>query len=164
MMEAMIKKDKVVSFVYSLYDEQGNLFEYSDLPVSYLHGSGGELFPRIENALDGRKVGDRVEVELPPQEGFGNHDPSLSFTDDLENVPEPLRREGQELEAQNARGEVLKFVVTHIDREKGKLTVDANHPLAGQTVKFVLTVQDIREATPDELANGLPAAPFQMPG
>ena len=64
-------------------------------------------------------------------------------------MPPELRRLGARLEAQNASGELLNFVVTHI--ENGKLTVDANHPLAGQTVKFRVTVRD---ATADELRAG----------
>lgn len=67
-------------------------------------------------------------------------------------MPPELRRLGARLEAQNASGELLNFVVTHI--ENGKLTVDANHPLAGQTVKFRVTVRDVRDATADELRAG----------
>jgi len=97
-------------------------------------------------------AGETVEVTLTPAEGFGDHNPALTFTDDLENVPPDLRYPGARLEAQNANGEILNFIVTQIGN--GKLTVDANHPLAGQTVRFRVTVVDVRTATADELRSG----------
>ncbi|HEX9625374.1 MAG TPA: FKBP-type peptidyl-prolyl cis-trans isomerase [Acidiferrobacterales bacterium] len=148
---------KVVSITYSLRNANGEIVEHSDMPVQYIHGIGGDLFPQVEQALTGKRVGEHVTVTLPPEEGFGHPDPGLTFTDDVENVPPELRRIGTELEAQNAQGETLKFVVTRI--EGGKLTVDANHPFAGQTITFDVTVQDIRDATPDELRSGQPNAP-----
>lgn len=150
-----VTKDKVVSLSYTLRDGRGEIFEHTDVPISYLHGSGQDLFDKIEQALEGLSVGDSVEVELSPNEGFGDHDPDLTFTDDIENVPPEFRRLGAELEAENAQGEGMRFVVTAI--ENGKLTIDANHPLAGQTVRFDVTVRAIREATPDERRMGRPA-------
>jgi FKBP-type peptidyl-prolyl cis-trans isomerase SlyD len=96
-----------------------------------------------------------VEVLLPPQDGFGEPKPELTFTDDIENVPPEHRQLGSEVLFENERGEQMQFRVTCI--ENGKLTVDANHPLAGQTVKFVVTVVSVRPATLDEIANGIPA-------
>jgi FKBP-type peptidyl-prolyl cis-trans isomerase SlyD len=151
-----IRKGKVVSVTYTLHDERGQIFEQSDIPVPYLHGHGSGLFDKIEQQLEGRRVGDSIEATLSPDEGFGPHDAALTFTDDLENVPPELRYLGARLEAQNASGEQLTFVVTRI--ENGKLTVDANHPLAGQTVKFRVTIRDVRDATPEELRAGLPGA------
>lgn len=157
MIEPVIEKNKVVSLGYSLRDEKGELFEYSDLPICYLHGSGADLFDKIEQSLEGKKVGDQVKVTLPPKDGFGDHDPALVFTDDLKNVPSELRRIGMELEAQNSKGKNLKFVVTSIDEKAGKLTVDGNHPLAGQTVSFGVTIKEIRDASRDEIKAGRPA-------
>lgn len=151
-----IRKGKVVSVTYTLQNEQGQVFEQSDIPVPYLHGHASGLFDKIEQQLEGKHPGDVIEATLSPEEGFGPHDPALTFTDDLENVPPELRYLGANLEAQNASGEMLTFVVKRI--ENGKLTVDANHPLAGQTVKFVVTVNDVRDANPDELRTGQPGA------
>jgi FKBP-type peptidyl-prolyl cis-trans isomerase SlyD len=151
----MVSRDKVVSITYTIHDDQGSLMECVDLPVSYIHGRQHELFPQVERALDGKGVGANVSVQLSPEEGFGTHDASLTFTDDVTNVPEELRYIGAELEAQNASGEVLKLVVTDIHDHQ--LTVDANHPLAGKTVVFDVTVTDIRDATDDELRAGRPA-------
>ncbi|HYA38955.1 MAG TPA: peptidylprolyl isomerase [Candidatus Methylomirabilis sp.] len=155
MSDSVVAKNKVVSLTYLLRNQKGDIFEYRDLPVSYVHGSGADLFPKIEQALEGRSVGDRVNVTLTPADAFGEHDPKLTFTDDLENAPPELRRLGAEFEAQNAKGENIVLTVTRI--ESGKITVDANHPLAGQTITFEVTVQDIRSATPEEIKNGRPA-------
>jgi FKBP-type peptidyl-prolyl cis-trans isomerase SlyD len=154
-MTAVVTKNKVVSLIYVVRNEKGEIFEYRDLPVSYVHGSGADLFPKIEQALEGRAVGDRVAVQLTPADAFGDRDPKLTFTDDIENAPPELRRVGAEFEAQNAKGESIMLTVTRIEGDK--ITVDANHPLAGQTISFEVTVQDIRDATPEEISNGRPA-------
>jgi len=151
-----IRKGKVVSVTYTLHDERGQSFEQSDIPVPYLHGHASGLFEKLEHQFEGKCSGDSIEATLNPEEGFGPHDPALTFTDDLENVPPELHRLGASLEAQNAKGEMLTFVVKRI--ENGKLTVDANHALAGQTVEFRVTVLDVRDATPDELRAGQPGA------
>ncbi|MHB8255155.1 MAG: FKBP-type peptidyl-prolyl cis-trans isomerase [Acidiferrobacter sp.] len=150
----LVSKDKIVSVTYTLRDGHGEIFEHTDLPVSYLHGSGQELFDKIETALDGHSVGDSVAVDLSPAEGFGEHDPDLTFTDDIENVPPEFQRLGAEVQAENTKGETVRFVVTAIGN--GKLTIDANHPLAGQTVHFDVTIQAVRDATPDERHMGKP--------
>jgi FKBP-type peptidyl-prolyl cis-trans isomerase SlyD len=154
-MTAVVVKNKVVSLIYVVRNEKGEIFEYRDLPVSYVHGSGTDLFPKIEQALEGRAVGDRVAVQLTPADAFGDRDPKLTFTDDIENAPPELRRVGAEFEAQNAKGESIVLTVTRIEGDK--ITVDANHPLAGQNISFEVTVQDIRDATPEEIHNGRPA-------
>jgi len=150
-----IRKDKVVSVTYTLINQRGEVFDQSDVPVSYLYGRQSGLFEKVEQELEGRQAGDSIEVTLTPEEGFGVRDPGLTFTDDLENVPPELRYIGAQLEAQNAKGEVVTFLVTAI--QNGKLTVDANHPLAGQTVRFKVTVRDVRPATAEELKDGTPA-------
>jgi len=151
----VVTKNKVISLIYAVRNQKGELFEYRDLPVSYVHGSGVDLFPKIEQALEGRAIGDRVVVELSPTDAFGEHDPKLTFTDDIDNAPVELRHVGAEFEAQNAKGESIVLVVTRV--EVDKITVDANHPLAGQTITFEVTVRDIRDATPEEIRNGRPA-------
>lgn len=158
MSETIVEKDKVVSVTYVLRDQQGGVFEYSDLPISYLHGSGSDLFEKIENAMVGHKIGDKVEVKLPPADGFGDHDPELTFSDDIDNVPEELRQIGMQFEAKNSKGETMLFHVIGIN--DNKLTVDANHPLAGQTVQFEVVIKDIRDASSEELANGQPSSPY----
>jgi FKBP-type peptidyl-prolyl cis-trans isomerase SlyD len=161
MPEPIIAENKMVSLTYTLRNQQGDVFEYRDLPISYLHGAASGLFEKVEHALEGRRPGDHVVVTLSPDEAFGAHDPGLTVTDDVDNVPPELRRLGMQLEAQNAKGETLTFVVTDI--HDGKLTVDANHPLAGQTVTFDVTVADVRDATADEARHGGPTGDQTVP-
>ena len=139
-----------------IHKQDGEIFEYTDLPIDYVHGMNSKLFRKVERALEGCTVGDKISVSLSPEEGFGRPDPALTFTDDLDNVPEQLGHLGAQLEAQNPKGEQLTFVVTQISVTT--LTVDANHPLAGQTVSFEVTVQNIRDATPAEVRSGEPGA------
>jgi len=155
MTEQFVEQHKVVSFVYSIVDESGELLEQSDLPISYVHGGKHDLFEKVEQGLDGAVVNDTVEVSLTPEEGFGSHDPDLTYTDVIENVPEEFRSVGAEVEMMNDQGDSRKFTVTRI--EDGKLTVDGNHPMAGKVITFRIKVTDIRDATLEEIANGVEA-------
>ncbi len=158
-MSERVRKDQVVYISYVIQGSDGEVLEQHDLPVGYVHGGGG-LLEKVEAALEGKAVGDRVEVTLEPEDGFGPHRPELTFTDDIENVPEEHRFLGSEVEFENERGESMLFRVTRI--EDGKLTIDANHPLAGKTLRYLVRVEGMRPATLDEVANGVPAdAPLQ---
>lgn len=88
-------------------------------------------------------------ISLNPDESFGQHYPSLVFTDALINVPEDIRRIEAEIEAVNDRGETHLFYLTSI--ENGTLSADGNHQLAGQTVNFSVTIASVRRATDEEL-------------
>jgi len=148
-----ITAKKLVELTYQIADEQGEIIERVDIPLKYIHAVDGMLFPKVEAALTGCVVGDKVDVTLTPAEGFGEQDPNLLFTDDLKNVPEQFHQIGAEVEMQNDRGEVKKFAVSKI--ENGKLTVDGNHPLAGKTLVFSIKVVTVRDASDDELKNGV---------
>ncbi|MDH5765133.1 MAG: peptidylprolyl isomerase, partial [Gammaproteobacteria bacterium] len=87
-----------------------------------------------------------------PAEGFGEHDPEMTFTDDIENVPPQFRQLGIQVEMANDAGETKTFVVTKIDNDK--LTLDGNHPLAGKTARFTVNVLEIRDATAEEIRKG----------
>ncbi len=149
----VVKNNTVVSITYLIRDESGDICEYRDLPVAYVHGGRSLLFPQIERALEGRQVGDRAVVKLAPEEAFGAHDASLEFTDALANVPEELRYVGAEFEAEGERGDRRQFRVVRI--EDGRLTVDANHPLAGKHLTYEVTIVGIRDADDEELETGL---------
>ena len=155
MTDQFVEKDKVVSFTYSIVDDSGDLLEQSDLPINYVHGGKHDLFDKVVEALDGCVINDTVEVSLTPEEGFGPHDPDLTYADDIDNVPAEFRHIGAEVEMMNDSGESRTFTVTHI--EDGKLTVDGNHPMAGKVITFRIKVIDIRAATPEEQENGIEA-------
>ncbi len=148
-----ISKNKFVSLTYTITDENNNILERIDMPVQYIQGVKSQVIEKIENALDGHKEGDLVHVTLSPEEGFGPHQPELTFSDDINNVPPQFHSIGAEVEFQNDQGESKIFRVTHI--EDGKLTVDGNHPLAGKKITYNVTVTKVRDATADELKHGV---------
>ncbi|MCU7937150.1 MAG: FKBP-type peptidyl-prolyl cis-trans isomerase [Candidatus Thiodiazotropha sp. (ex Dulcina madagascariensis)] len=156
MSEEIIKHGKFVSLTYSISDPEGHVLEQSDLPVSYIHGGETELIGGMDRAVAGKRQGDEVMLTLTPEEGFGEHDPTLTFTDDIDNVPPQFRQLGAEVQMQNDDGEVKSFFVTKI--ENGKLTVDGNHPLAGKTLMVKVRILEVRDATQED------AMQVDMPG
>lgn len=155
MNQQVVQSGLVVYITYSILDEARNVVEQHDLPVGYVQGGNSGLLPSIEAALVGKKVGDQVEVLLSPQDAFGERDPDLSFTDDIENVPPQFRMVGAQVQMASEAGETRTFYVTSI--EDGRLTVDGNHPLAGQNAICVVNILNIREATPEEMLSGMAA-------
>jgi len=153
MSDPVVSKHKVVAITYSIIDESGVILEQSDIPLYYVHGGPNDMFPDVEAALDGHPLGDSIEVVLPPEKAFGYHDPGMTFTDDIANVPPEFRRVGAEVEMQNDRGETRSFFVSKIEADK--LTVDGNHPFAGKTLTYALTVADIRDASEEEKRKGI---------
>ena len=145
MSKDIIKPGKFVSLTYSISDSEGKTLEHNDLPVSYIHGGEQELIGGMDRAVSGKAAGDEVEVVVPPAQGFGAHDPDLTFTDDIANVPEQFRYVGAEVQMKNEAGEVKSFFVTRI--EDGKLTVDGNHPMAGKTLRVRVQIVEVRDAT-----------------
>lgn len=162
MSHQVVQSGLVVYITYSILDRAGNVIEQHDLPVGYVQGGNSGLLPSIESAIAGKRVGDQVEITLPPQEGFGEYDHDLAFTDDIDNVPPQFRHVGAQVQMSNEEGQTRTFYVTRI--EDGKLTVDANHPLAGQDATCVVTIVNVREATPEEMLSGMAAdsAPTQL--
>ena len=148
-----VSKHKVIAITYSILDESGVILEQSDIPVYYVHGGPNEMFPDVEQALEGCELGESVEVVLPPEKAFGHHDPEMTFTDAIENVPPQFRHVGAEVQMQNERGETRSFFVSRIEGDQ--LTVDGNHPFAGKTLTYAVTVADIRDATEEEKRRGV---------
>ncbi|MEW5893997.1 MAG: peptidylprolyl isomerase [Pseudomonadota bacterium] len=159
MSDDVVSRNKVVFMTYSVLNEAGQVMGQNDVPTGYVQGAGSGLFEKIERSLEGHRVGDRVEVRLTPEEGFGPADPNLVVIEDLANVPPQLRRLGGEAEAQNAQGEVITFRTVKI--ADGKVTLDGNHPLAGQNAVCVVDILAVRPATPEEIRTGFPVE--QMP-
>ncbi len=152
-----IKSDKFVSLTYTITDENDEILERIDMPVNYVHGRDSQVIEKVEQALEGCAQGDEISVELSPEEGFGEHQAELTFTDNIDNVPAEFRHVGAEVEFQNDKGESRLFRVSSI--EDGKLTVDGNHPFAGKVITYNIKVNTVRDATPDEIANGATQAP-----
>lgn len=148
----IVSKNTVVSLTYELFDAQGKLIERSDDPVTYLHGGYMGIFPRVEEALEGKQPGDRCSVRMEPDDAFGDYDAELVRVEDRNLFPSEVkvgmrfegRREGSR--------EATVFTVTDIAEDK--VVVDGNHPLAGMALRFECSVTDVREATDEEVAHG----------
>ena len=154
MSDPVISKDKCVHFIYSITDSEGQVMEQPDIPIGYVHGGRSELIDKVEAALEGLKEDDAVDVPLTAEESLWAYDPLLTFTDDLENIPEQFRHIGAQVEMASEGGETKTFLVTEI--KDGRLTVDGNHPLAGKAITFHVTVKTIRDATAEEIQKGRP--------
>jgi FKBP-type peptidyl-prolyl cis-trans isomerase SlyD len=152
MTKPVVEQGKMVFITFCVTDENNDLLERYGLPVGFVYGGASPLLERLERELEGKTIGDTVTVSVSPEQGFGPHREELTYTDDIENVPEEFRRIGAQVPMMNDQGETKTFVVTRI--EGGRLTVDGNHPYAGKTVEFSMTVTDIREPTDEELESG----------
>lgn len=149
MAKEIVKPGKLVTLTYSIQDKEGKVLEQNDLPVSYVHGGATELIGGMDRAVLGRSEGDTVKLNLTPEQGFGAHDPDLTFTDDIDNVPPQFRHLGAEVQMQNEEGDVRTFHVTSI--ENGRLTVDGNHPLAGKHLTVRVQILEVRDPRPEDL-------------
>lgn len=153
----IVEENRVVSVTYVITDESGETVERIDLPVSFLYGKDSGLFAQVEAAIGGKSVGDQIDVILEPKDGFGDWNPELTFTDRIENVPPEFRKVGAEAEFSNEKGENKKFRVSHVDN--GSITLDGNHPFAGQKMTFSIKIADVREPTAHELQHGVDPSP-----
>lgn len=151
-----IQPGKFIALTYTIYDKEGNTLEHNDLPVGYVYGGPQTLIGGMEEAVLGKKVGDAVEIFVPPERGFGPYDPNLTFTDELDNVPEEFRYVGAEVHMQNDEGDTKRFFVTRI--AGGFLTIDGNHPMAGKSLRVRVKILEVRDATQADL-KGVPGSP-----
>ena len=149
-----IQKNCVVSAKFQLFDGEGELIDSSDSngPLTYLHGAD-ELLPGLESALGGKQVGDKLSVELGPDEAFGEHDPSLVDKAPRANFPGIEQIEpGMRFQTEMDDGAAMVVTVTDVDDQW--VTVDGNHELAGKSLRFELEVVEVREASDVEVAHG----------
>jgi FKBP-type peptidyl-prolyl cis-trans isomerase SlyD len=149
-----IAKNSVVSVHYTLSAPDGTRLDASppDQPLVYLHGAGN-MIPGFEQALDGKAGGDKFQVEIQPDQGYGPHDARLVRTvprDAFKGVDEI--EPGAVFQAQAQDGSVHTITVVEVAGDEVK--VDGNHPLAGMVLSFDIDVVDVRAATEEELSHG----------
>jgi FKBP-type peptidyl-prolyl cis-trans isomerase SlyD len=149
-----IRKDTVVTLAYRLTTLEGQLLEEatdSD-PAAYLHGGYGGVFAKAEAALEGKQAGDEVEVVLAPADAFGEYDDQLVRVETADRFP-PDVAVGMAFEGVSDSGHHhAVYTVTAV--RDGRVVLDGNHPLSGQTVRVTCRVREVRDATPEELAHG----------
>lgn len=149
-----ISKDSVVSIDYTLTDNENEVLDSSEGsgPLEYLHGHDN-LIPGLERELEGKKAGDTFKAVIKPEDAYGEYQENLIVEVDRSQFPEDVEiEEGMQFEAGGPDGSRV-VTVTKIDG--GKVTVDANHPLAGETLNFDVKVVSVREATDEEKESGL---------
>jgi len=146
-----ISRNTVVTLAYSVSDTDGNMIDAGKEPLSYLHGGYNTIFLPVEVALHGKTVGDAVTVKLQPADAFGEYDPELVNIASVDELPQPLSV-GMQIEGSPEEcGDEERFFVTVTDIADGKAVLDGNHPLAGISLIFTATVQDVRPATAEEI-------------
>ncbi|BCL74813.1 peptidylprolyl isomerase [Jeongeupia sp. HS-3] len=147
-----IAKNTAVTINYEMFDLEGKQLDKTEEPIAYLHGGYDNILPLVEEALEGKTVGDSIDVVMEADDAFGEHEPELIRTEDLDVFPQEVTV-GMMFEADDPQtGDVLLFRV--VDITGGKVTVDANHPFAGVKIRFVGKVVDVRAATDEEIAHG----------
>jgi FKBP-type peptidyl-prolyl cis-trans isomerase SlyD len=139
----------VVRLEYRLFDAEGELVEAPgpDEAMEFLFGAGQAPFA-LERAIDGLRVGQSRRVQLPPEEAFGRRDEEALISVEASELP-PGAGPGDEFEAEREDGETVFLRVVEV--EEGVARLDANHPLAGQTVTLELSVLETRAASSAEL-------------
>ncbi|MDH3386551.1 MAG: peptidylprolyl isomerase [Gammaproteobacteria bacterium] len=149
-----IAQHKVVTIHYKVSDSDSDeLIDSSENgePMTYLHGARN-IIPGLEQALEGKSVGDKLEVMIAPADAYGERS-----EDRVQQVPieafEGMEKvePGMAVTAQTDQGEI-NLVIAEVQGET--VTVDANHPLAGKSLTFNVTVEEVRDASDEEKAHG----------
>jgi FKBP-type peptidyl-prolyl cis-trans isomerase SlyD len=135
----------LVTIDYVLTDDKGNLIESTEgkEPLTYIHGAG-QIVPGLERELSGLKLGDQKKVRVRPEEGYGMPDEKAFQEFPREKVPPEAQKVGAMLMTKSSDGRMIPMRV-HKVTDKTVL-VDFNHPLAGKTLHFDITVKDIKAA------------------
>jgi len=148
-----ITSGKVVLIDYTLTDDKKQTIDSSEghEPLAYIHGNG-QIIPGLEKALDGKVAGDALQVDISPEEGYGEHDSEKIIIiprSQVEGVPD--LKVGSQLQAGGGQGPQVVTVKKVTDDE---VTLDGNHPLAGTHLHFDVTIREVRDATEEELSHG----------
>jgi len=158
-----IAKDQVVTIHYRVEDDDGNLIDTSAErdPLAYLHGHPG-IIPGLQEELEGREEGEKVECVVGPEKAYGTYDPQLDLLVDKEQFPEEHRDElapGVQFQGPHPEDQdhPQLYTIKHLEGEN--VYVTGNHELAGRTLHFQVEVVETRDASPEELAHGHPHGP-----
>jgi FKBP-type peptidyl-prolyl cis-trans isomerase SlyD len=142
----LVARNTVVSLRTELHDAQGERLS-GPAELTYLHGGYGGLLDALERALEGRGAGESVRLQLEPEQAFGEYDAGLVRV-------EPVGRYGEGI-AVGMEVEEDDRLYTVTDVAAGKVVLDGNHPLAGMALRFSLEILSVREARPEEIAQGV---------
>lgn len=149
-----VEKDTVVSIAYTLTGEDGEVLDSSKGgdDLAYLHGHDN-IIPGLEEALEGKSPGESVSTTVSPEKGYGDYDASLQMKVPRDRMPEEAELElGMQFAVQDNQGQ--QAVVTLVGMDDDHVVLDQNHPLAGKTLRFDVTVNEVRDASSEELSHG----------
>jgi len=153
-MNLQVARNTVITLDYHVTDPDGEVVDEGRDPLVYLHGGYDDIFPKIEEALQGKAVGESVQVKLQPDEAFGEYDPELVQIEPRKDFPKELQV-GMQFEGGPENGSDEDFVIYRVtDIEGDKVVLDGNHPLAGSALVFTCTVTAIRPASAEEIEHG----------
>jgi len=149
-----IAKNTVVSMDYTLTDESGEVIDSSKDggPLNYIQGHG-QIVPGLERALEGKEIGADFSVSIKPEDGYGVRHAERTMKVPRSDLPPDLDPEvGMQLAGEGKNGDPVPLWVTEVNPKE--ITLDGNHPLAGKTLNFAITVRGVREVTKEELSHG----------
>ncbi len=153
-MNMQVAKNTVVTLDYNVTDPDGELVDAGRDPLIYLHGGYDDIFPMIEEALQGKKVGESVVVKMQPDDAFGEYEAELIQIEPRKSFPKELQvgMQFEGLPEGSDEEEALLYRVTEIADDK--VVLDGNHPLAGMALVFTCTVTAVRPASAEEIEHG----------
>ena len=153
-MSIQVAKNTVVTLDYSVTDPDGGLLDAGKEPLVYLHGGYDDIFPKIEESLQGKKVGESIVVKMQPDDAFGEYDTELLQIEPRSAFPKELQI-GMQFEGLPEGAdddEAIIYRVTEIADDR--VVLDGNHPLAGMALIFTCTVTAVRPASSEEISHG----------
>jgi len=140
-----VSQDKVVRLGFRISElPDGRILQYGD-DLVYLHGGYGGAFPKVELAMEGQRVGDRVTLDLLPEEGYGIHRAELVVTLSSEAFGDELPETGEAVDGCLPDGRNMTFTVAAIDNDY--ITLDGNHPFAGKHLQFTFEILEVRPSS-----------------
>jgi len=149
-MSNIVKDNLVVTLDYKLIveDEMLESTENGE-PIKFIQGIG-QIIPGLENALYGLKIGDQKTVVIQPEDAYGEYDPESLQEANKEEFSEEVPLDvGTFLDLEDDEGDFLSAQI--VAAEEDTVTLDFNHPLAGKTLTFEITLTDLRPASKEEL-------------
>lgn len=148
-----ISKNCVVTLSYRVVDKKGTPLDTGDEPLIYLHGGYNDIFEKVENALEGKEVGDEIEVSLSHKESFGEFDETLVVTQPRSEFDAHVHvgEQFEEIVEDEISGEEESIIYLVKEVTNEHVVLDGNHPFAGIDVVFHGVVADVRQATKEEI-------------
>ena len=145
------EKNTVAEVKISVFSATGTLLDQDNEVVPVLFGGDNGLPPKVDQSLANLEIGAKIEIDLNVDEAFGEVIDELQFWEEGKNLPGQIEL-GAYLEGESDEGEVILFRIVQI--KDGQVLLDGNHPLAGQDLKFHVSIENIRAATEEEVTQG----------